>query len=203
MGHRRGGTNTNIPWGLQQSPCGDGSLGHTGQNMAMVQRPPGTGKRWHCRQMAGAAGKGTQSLLEPADQSDGHTICSLQDAAFYQLMLFSIPSLCEGLYTGTSPSGWESISPAHSLPTSAPPTRSDGMGPPARQRNCNWPPLAGQQQVLRSSALRYCQGLREAQTLLEFASCPFGQQPCFPGLAEIFITTSLCEVSTLLKLRKV
>ena len=93
MGHRRGGTNTNIPRGLQQSPCGDGSLGHEGQNMAMVLRPPGTGKRWHHRQMAGAVGKGMQSLLEPAGQLDGHTICSLRDTAFYQLMLFSIPSL--------------------------------------------------------------------------------------------------------------
>lgn len=26
-----------------------------------------------------------QSLLEPAGQSDGHSICSLQDTAFYQL----------------------------------------------------------------------------------------------------------------------
>lgn len=46
-------------------------------------------------------------------------------------------------------------------------------------------------------------GLEGARTLLKFASCPFGQQPCFLGLAEIFITTSLSDVSTPLKLRKV
>lgn len=41
MGHRKGATN--MPQGLKQSLCGDGSFSHKGQNMAMVQRLTGTG----------------------------------------------------------------------------------------------------------------------------------------------------------------
>lgn len=147
--------------------------------------------------MAGAVGKGTQSLLEPAGRLDGHGIFAGHCFLPADALLDPLP------VQGDQPFNAREHLPCPLTVYLSPPTRSDGMGPPARQHNRNQPPLVSQQQVPHNSALHYCQGSKEARTLLEFASCPFGQQPCFPGLAKIFITTSLCEVSTPSKLRKV
>lgn len=133
---------------------------------------------WNREEVAwGVVGRVMQSLLEPAGQLNGNTVCSLQDTVFYQLMPFSIPSLCEWLYTATSPSGRESITLAHSLPTFAAPSCSYGMWSPARQYNCNQHPLAVQQQVPYTALSIVLEG--STNLAQEFASCPFGQQPRF------------------------
>lgn len=75
VGHSRGATN--IPQGLKQSSCGDGSFSHKGQNMAMVQRLTGTGR-------GGVLGRWLWGMAHGAyrSQLNKHTICSLWDTAF-------------------------------------------------------------------------------------------------------------------------
>lgn len=103
------------------------------------------------------------------------------------------PFPVQGLYFSTSPSGWEPISlSAPCLP----------LLPPTPDSSTDWPPWQTPACPMQL-CLCYCQDWKEAGTLLKFASSPFGQQSCFLGLAEIFITTSLCEVSTPLTLREV